>query len=145
VKLLVVLALLLVSGEARADDDWDVRIPDEASAAVGAPAALSLTVAPAAGHTVSRDGPLRIYLEAGDGLELPRHRYRREQAADAAAEAPRFDLKYRATAAGDHVLTVEVRAWVCGRKTCKPVHTRRTVTIHAAAPAATPPPAQSAT
>jgi len=115
---------------------WELRAAD-ASVEVGARGAVSLTIAPAAGHTVSHDGPVRVDLRTDDGLGLARTRYDRRDAADPAADAPRFDLKLEGRTAGDHVLAIDAHFWLCGRKVCEPVHAHRTVVVHVTAP---PPP-----
>ena len=81
------------------------------------------------------------FVPQDDGVALAKKRYARKDAADPAADAPRFDLKLHATAAGDHALEVDVRFWLCGAKVCRPVRAHRTITVHATAPAAAPPPA----
>lgn len=131
--LALLLAVWFASAGAASADEWDVRVPDEITVAPGDAAAVSLTLAPGGGRTISTDAPIRISLDS-ETLTLPRKRYGRKQAADPGAEAPRFDLRLVAPTAGDHELTVEVRAWVCARKTCRPMRTSRTVIIRAAPP-----------
>ena len=111
-----------------------VRVAGELTVGVGEAAALSVTVAPAAGRTVSMDGPLRLAVDADDGLVLPRRRYARKDAADPAADAPRFDVRLKGKAAGDHALRLDLRLWLCGPSLCRPVRLARTVTIHVLAP-----------
>lgn len=101
---------------------------------VGEAGALSVTVVPGSGRTVSADGPLRLTVEAGDGLAVTRRRYARKDAADPQADAPRFDVKLKARAAGEHAVTLEARLWLCGPSMCKPVRLTRTVTVTVAAP-----------
>lgn len=132
------LLVLLLLGSTAAAAPWDVRMPDEVSAVPGEVVAVSVTISPGAGRTISTAGPIRISLRS-ETLTLPRRRYGRKQAEDPGAEAPRFELRLTAPTAGDHELTVEVRAWVCRKKTCAPVHETRTVTVRAAP--VTPPPA----
>lgn len=130
-KLLVVAALLLVAAApARADDTWEVRVDDSAEVSAGANAAVSLTIAGLGGRVVSKDGPVRVAL-ASSTLKTPKVRYDRRNAADPAADSPRFDLKFSAAEAGDHELAVDIRFWLCGKRSCRPVHTRRTVKVHA--------------
>ncbi len=141
----LVLAAATLAAVASADEppSWEVRLPDVVDVTVDASATLSLTIAPGAGRTISRDGPLRIQL-ASATLELPRARLTRGHAIDPAADAPRFELTLRARAAGVHTLDVEVRFWLCAIKICTPVRAQRTVTVTATAPApapAEPPPA----
>ncbi|HTJ40883.1 MAG TPA: hypothetical protein VL463_02270 [Kofleriaceae bacterium] len=137
-KLIVPLVLALAA-TARADDQFELKATD-ATVEVGGQTSISLTIAPAAGKVVSHDGPLKLELGGGDGLALTRRRYARKDAADPAADAPRFDLKIKATAAGDHTIDVDARFWLCGPKVCRPIRAKRTVTVHVTEPAAPPPP-----
>ena len=139
IALAAALVALVAGGCARASADESevsLRVASELTVGLGEAAALSVTVAPAAGRTVSADGPLRIGVDAGDGLGLPRRRYGRKDAADPAADAPRFDVRVKGRAAGDHLLALDVRLWLCGPKLCRPVRLERTVTIHVLAPPA---------
>jgi hypothetical protein len=141
VAIVAAIGAALVHGRADADDPgWEVRAGDVALA-VGAAGAVSLTIAPAAGRIVSADGPVRVdVVAADDGIAVPRRRYGRRDAADPAADAPRFDLKVRALAPGDHDLAIDVRFWLCGARVCVPVRAQRTVTVHVAAPPDAAPP-----
>jgi hypothetical protein len=132
VKAAVAIALGLWLGAATPAwaDDWEVRIDDHADVTAGAATTVSLTIAGNGGRVVSKDGPVRVALKS-DTLKLPRLRYDRRQAADPAADAPRFDLKLTAPAAGEHTLAVDVRFWLCGKRACRPVHATRQVTITA--------------
>lgn len=129
------LALVAACRAARADDPgFEVRVVAPAEVGPGEAAAVSVTLAPTAGHTIAAEGPLLLALDADDALALPRRRYLRKDAADPAADAPRFDVKVRAKAAGDHRLTIAARFWLCAAKTCRPVTATRAVVIHAPAP-----------
>lgn len=110
---------------------FSIVLPDQVAVAERAETKVSLTIAPDAGRTISRKGPLRVVLAADpeDGLELPRRRYRRADAADAKAESPRFDLAVRGRRAGRHRLVVAVRFWLCGRSTCWPVSAEKSVPV----------------
>jgi hypothetical protein len=116
--------------------------PTEVALAPGDAGAVSLTIAPAAGHAIDRDGPLRVRLAAAPagGIELARAHYRRGDAADAEADAPRFDLRFRAAAAGDYELAVDARFWLCRRYTCRAVRESRRIPVRVRAPAPPPPP-----
>jgi len=81
-------------------------------------------------------GTVRVEISSST-LELKRTRFDRRNAADPAADAPRFDLKIVAKP-GDHELSIDARFWVCGTRTCRPVRARRTVAVHAAEPAPAP-------
>ena len=114
--------------------------PESVAAGPGEAGAVSLTIAPAPGHSIDRRGPLRVTVsvEPGEGLVLPRRMYERRHAADERADAPRFDLRYRADAAGQYRLLIDARFWVCRRHSCWPARERREIPITVAAPA--PPP-----
>jgi hypothetical protein len=134
-KLAVVVVVIAIAHAARADDaGYELKAAD-ADVTVGGQASISLTIAPAAGKIVSHDGPVKVELTTDDGLSVARRRYARKDAADPAADAPRFDLKVKAVAAGDHALDVDVHFWLCGPKVCGPVHAHRAVIVHVAAPA----------
>lgn len=131
---LITLLLLVVAlaPAARAErPGYQLLLPERVAVAERAETTVSLTIAPDPGRTVSRKGPLRVSLaaEPEDGLELPRRRYRRADAADALAESPRFDLAVRGRRAGRHTLKVAVRFWLCGRSTCRPVAAEKSVPV----------------
>ena len=133
------IALVLAASgcaAASADDPgYELRVATPSTIELGGVGAVSVTVAPATGRTISSDAPLRLELTTtGDGLVLPRRRFLRKDAADPAADAPRFDVKVRGRAAGDHALAIEARFWLCRRKTCTPIVARRTVTLPVPAP-----------
>jgi hypothetical protein len=136
VKALVLAALLLSASPAFADD-WELRLADRADVEVGVPATVSLTIAGLDGRVVSGDGPVRVSLSSST-LKTPRARYDRRHAADPAADTPRFDLRFTAPDAGDHTLAIDVRFWLCAKKTCRAIHATREVAVHATAPAAAP-------
>jgi hypothetical protein len=125
------LALAPPLPAAAAQPGFTIVLPESVSVAEKAATKVSLTIAPDPGRSVSRKGPLRVLLaaEPQDGLELPRRRYRRADAADALAESPRFDLAVRGRRAGRHTLKVTVRFWLCGRSTCWPVAAERSVPV----------------
>src|SRR5262245_33494458 len=117
-KAILVAVLLAIAAPARADD-WEVRVDEAADVTAGDNATVSLTIAGLGGRVVSKDGPVRVAL-ASKTLKTPRVRYERRQAADPAADAPRFDLKFSAPEAGDHELALDVRFWLCGKRSCRP-------------------------
>lgn len=125
-----IVLVLATASVARADDGFELRSETEVTVAPGATATVSLTIAGTGGRTISKDAPVRIEL-ASPTLQVPRTRYARRDAADPAADAPRFDLRFTAEAAGDHELAIEARFWVCGKRACRPVKAARTVAVHA--------------
>jgi len=129
IALAAAMVAALAPPAAAEDVGFELRVADHVEVAAGAAGTVSLTVVPTAGRSVSGDGPLRIELSAGDGLTLPRRRYERRDAADPAAEAPRFELRFRGAAPGRHPLRIAVRFWLCREKTCRPAGAERTVTV----------------
>lgn len=140
-RLVLVVLLVALAGPAEADEAYELRVPAEVEVEPGVASTVSLTLAGTGTRTISRDGPIKIELSSPT-LTLPRTRYQRRHAADPAAEAPRFDLRFTAPAAGDHELVLDLRFWLCGTKACRPVHATHTVTVRATAPE--PPPAPDA-
>ena len=118
---------------------YEVVIPDAIEAELDAPETVSLTIAATPGYEISHDGPLRVELTIApaSGVKLPKRRYVRDDAADARADNPRFDLRFTASEPGDYRLGVDARFWVCTRRTCRPVREKREVSIRATRP--TPP------
>lgn len=133
-RALIVVALAACRAAHAEDPAFDVRVADETIVELGATAAVSVAIVPGPGRTISADGPVRIAAEAGDGLVLPRRRWLRRDAADPAAEAPRFDVRVKARAAGEHALALDVRFWLCQVKTCRPIAVRRDVVVRVPAP-----------
>jgi hypothetical protein len=135
VRAAVAIALLGIAAPAAARPGYSIVLPDQVMVAERADTKVSLTIAPEPGRTISRKAPIRVSLAADptDGLELPRKRYRRADAADALAESPRFDLTVRGRRAGKHRLLVSVRFWLCGRSTCWPVAAERSVPVEVTA------------
>jgi len=139
---------LAACGAARADEQgYELRVTSELTVEPGASAAISVAIVPGAGRTVSGDGPVRVAVSAPDAISLPRRRYTRKDAADPAADAPRFDVRLKAREPGDHAVALDVRFWLCGSRVCRPVAATRSVTVHVPAPVpidAAPPPADAA-
>jgi hypothetical protein len=132
---MVMAAALAACTSAHADDPgYELRLTPETTIALDTTAAISVALVPSAGRTVSAAGPVRVAIEAPDAIGVPRRRFARKDAADPAADAPRFDVKLKARAAGDHTVTVDVRFWLCGRRVCRPIATTRTMVVHVPAP-----------
>ena len=118
---------------------YTIALPERIEVAAGQTGEVSLTIAPQAGYTISRSGPLRVSLTAqpADAVELPRRRYQRAHAADRLAESPRFDLTLRGARPGRHRLTIDILFWLCRGRTCRPVRAERAVAIEVRPPAST--------
>lgn len=132
----VAIALALAAcTAARADENgYELRVASELTIEQGASAAISVAIVPATGRTISADGPVRVAVTAPDAIGLPRRRYARKDAADPAADAPRFDVRVKAREPGDHKVALAIRFWLCGSRVCRPITATRTVTVHVPAP-----------
>jgi hypothetical protein len=123
------LAILLVtSAIARAaNEDLGVDLVKSAPApvAVGARGSVSLTLLPRAGNRLLDDGPVLVHVDS-DGLAVERSLYRREDAVDPRAEAPRFELAFRAVQAGRATLHARITLWICRAQRCRPVESEAT-------------------
>ncbi|MEZ4400247.1 MAG: hypothetical protein R3B06_09520 [Kofleriaceae bacterium] len=115
--------------------DYELRIGEVAPLEPGAVAALSVALVPGPGRTVSAEGPVRLTVTSDAGVTVLRRRLARRDAADPAAEAPRFDVKLRAVDPGPHQVTVAAEFWLCARRTCRPIRTTKAVTVAVQAPA----------
>jgi len=140
------VVLLVAAAAAPPPAGYRVSLADRLDLRTGQGGAVSLTIAPAPGYSISQAGPLRVVLSAAppDGLVLPRRRYSRRHAADRLADAPRFDLAVRAARAGRYRLDVDVRFWLCRGRSCRPIRVDRRVVVDVAQPSRalsdTPPP-----
>lgn len=126
------------------DLHFQVLVGERTQLAAGQSGAVSLTVLPGPGHTISQIGPLRVDLavDPPTGLEVPRRRYRRDQAADRRAAAPRFDLAVRGVRPGLYVLAIDVRLWLCrGSARCHPARRAVAPVVEVRGPAEPAPPA----
>lgn len=124
-----------LTAQGAVDTDHDIRLPASDTVKVGAARSISLTITPAPSFEISRASPLTIQLTtpaAADdtpAIILLKRRYHRRDAADPRADAPRFDIHYRARASGTSILQLSLSFWVCDRRSCRPVTTTRTVRI----------------
>jgi hypothetical protein len=90
---------------------------------------LSLSLLPRPGFRLGADTPVLVRLE-GTNVELPRKLYRRADAVDPRAEAPRFEVPFRPVAAtgassgaAQHI-DAELTFYICKAARCRPVVTR---------------------
>jgi len=90
------------------------------------PKLVSLSILPRPGFRLGADTPVVVRLD-GTGVELPRKLYRRADAVDPRAEAPRFEVPFRPTAAAGAAaahIDAELTFYVCKAARCRPVVTR---------------------
>ena len=83
---------------------------------------LSLSILPRPGFRLGADTPVLVSLQ-GTHVELPRKLYRRADAVDPRAEAPRFEVPFRAPTANAHI-DAELTFYICQAARCRPVVTR---------------------
>jgi hypothetical protein len=116
---------------------WEVRVPERVEVVLGEAGVLPIAVAVDRGLTVSRDAAVIVDL-AGAGLGLKKTRLGRADAVDPGADAPRFAVPLRPSAAGELSVRIRLRLWVCGARTCRPLDVRREAKV-VVSPAAPPP------
>lgn len=118
-----------------------MRIPERVDLVLGESGVLSIAIAVDRGLSISKDAPVIVEL-AGAGLGIRKTRLGRADAVDPGADAPRFAVPLRPPAAGELVVKIRLKAWLCGGRTCRPLELRReakVVVAAAAVPAPAPP------
>lgn len=89
---------------------------------------LSLSILPRPGYRLGSETPVDVRVE-GSGVELPRKLFRRQDAVDPRAEAPRFEIAFsRAATGGDRGAAARIDAeltfYICKAARCRPIVTR---------------------
>jgi hypothetical protein len=137
VKLAFVI-LLAIAGIAHAQPaqpgGWEIKVPEKLEVALGAIASMPITIAVDRGLSISKSGPVLIDLAPDAGLYIKKRRIGRPDAVDPDADVPRFVVPIRADAAGELVVKVRIRLWLCGGKVCRPLDLKRQTTILVTAP-----------
>ena len=134
------LAALALGHAGRAEAQlpgWEVRVPERIDVVLGEAGVLPIAIAVDRGLSVSRDAPVIVDL-AGPGLGLRRPRLGRADAVDPGADAPRFAVALRPTAAGELIARVRIRLWLCGGRACRPLDVRREAKVVVAGPPPAP-------
>jgi hypothetical protein len=129
VVLAVSVVVLARPAEAQRELGWDLRVSERVEVAAGATAPLTIALAVDRGLVVSKDAAVIIDLVPEAGIAVKKKRLGRGDAVDPEADAPRFAVPVRADAAGDHVMRLRVRFWLCGTRSCRPIDVRRTATV----------------
>ena len=122
------LALLLLASTAYAQG-WEVRVPDKLEVTLGEVATLPIAIAVDRGLVISKDAPVIVDVTATGGLSTRKPRLGRADAVDPEADAPRFAVPLKTTAAGEHVVKIRLRMWLCGGRSCRPLDVRKQATI----------------
>jgi hypothetical protein len=120
--------------EAQREPGWEVRIPERLEVLAGETGVLPIAIAVDRGLAISKDAPVIVDL-AATGVAIKKTRLGRADAVDPGADAPRFAVTVKPTAAGEHVVKVHLRLWLCGGKACRPLDIRRQATVVGVAPA----------
>lgn len=127
-SLLLVVALVAPASAQRAPG-WELKVPERIQVAVGATTTLPIAIAIDRGLTVSKDAPVIVTLQADVGVAIKKRRLGRADAVDPEADAPRFAIPVRGDTAGERVVKLHVKLWLCGGKVCKPLEIRRQSTV----------------
>ena len=115
VEVAVLIGLALATPSTRAEE------PEFQIVGTVEPKTLSLSILPRPGYRLGAETPVLVRVD-GTGVELPRKLYRRQDAVDPRAEAPRFEIPYRATSAAR--IDAELTFYICKAARCRPVVTR---------------------
>ncbi len=113
---------------------YEIRIDMAPAAIVGERHTLSLQINPAPKRSISTDGPLKVSLSVAPatGLTLEKTILRRADATPneaGAATGVHFAVGFTAIKPGRYQLDLDIRFWLCGRRTCRPVREHRQVEI----------------
>ena len=114
----------------------EVRVPERVEVAAGATLQLAIAIAVDRGLTVSKDGPVIVDVVHDAGVTVKKRRLLRADAVDPDADAPRFAVGVRGETAGEVIVKLRVRYWVCGGKSCRPIDVRKQSTVVVTAPPA---------
>lgn len=126
---LVVLLFLAGTASAQRDTGWEVRIPEKVEVALGETAQLAISIAVDRGFTISKDAQVILDVVAAAGVTTRKPRLGRPDAVDPEADAPRFAVPLKPVAAGEHVVKIRLRMWLCGGRSCRPLDVKRQATI----------------
>lgn len=118
--LLVAVSVPATLAVAADDPGYEVVLAVRAAAAPGEHPTVSLSILPHAGYQLLADAPLLVRLR-GDGVTPERALYRREDAVDPRAEAPRFELRFRRDRREAARLDADLTFYICKAKLCRPV------------------------
>jgi hypothetical protein len=83
---------------------------------------LSLSILPRPGYRLGAETPVIVRVD-GSGVELSHKLYRRQDAVDPRAEAPRFEIAFSRATPGARIDT-ELTFYICKAARCRPIVTR---------------------
>ena len=125
-RALLVLMLLATAAHAQG---WEVRIPEKLEVVLGEPGTLPIAIAVDRGFVISKDAPVIVDVAAAAGISTRKPRLGRPDAVDPEADAPRFAVPLKTTGAGEYVVKIRVRMWLCGGRSCRPLDVKRQATV----------------
>jgi hypothetical protein len=91
---------------------------------------LVVTIVPLQGTHVNQEAPLKIALSGTQGLKLSRDALGHKDALDPAADAPRFEVPFTATAAGPQEARARVDFYICSEQWCVKQSRDVSVAVH---------------
>jgi hypothetical protein len=128
----VALGALGTPAAAQREPGWEVRVPERLEVAVGEGGAIAIAIAVDRGLAISKDAPVIVDLVGPPGVAIKKARLGRADAVDPGADAPRFSVVVKPSEAGEHVVKIRLRAWLCGGKVCRPLDVARQAVVAAA-------------
>ena len=123
------LLVVMVLATAAHAQGWEVRIPEKLEITIGEPGTLPIAVAVDRGLVISKDAPVIVDVAIATGVTTRKPRLGRPDAVDPEADAPRFAVPLKPVTAGEHLVKIRLRMWLCGGRSCRPLDLRRQVTI----------------
>ena len=115
-------SLALVAGLALAAAPTQAEEPEFQVVGTVEAKTLSLSILPRPGYRLGAETPVLVRLE-GSGVELSRKLYRRQDAVDPRAEAPRFEIAF-ARVTSTARIDAELTFYICKAARCRPIVTR---------------------
>ena len=127
-RALLLLAIFATTAYAQQPGS-EVRVPEKLEVAVGASVQLPIAIAVDRGLVISKDAPVILDVAANGGVSTRKARLGRGDAVDPEADAPRWAVALKSTQAGEHVVKIRLRMWLCGGRSCRPLDVRRQTTV----------------
>jgi hypothetical protein len=112
----------LVAGLAFAAAPTQAEEPEFQIVGTVEPKTLSLSILPRPGYRLGGETPVLVRVD-GSGVELSRKLYRRQDAVDPRAEAPRFEIAFSRATPGARI-DAELTFYICRAARCRPIVTR---------------------
>jgi hypothetical protein len=137
-----VLALLVLTASVAHAQGWEVRVPDKVEMSSTEPGTLPIAIAVDRGLVISKDAPVIVDVVTPAGVTTRKPRLGRPDAVDPEADAPRFAVPLKSTTAGEHVVKIRLRMWLCGGRSCRPLDVKKQAIVVVTTQNPTPTPAR---